>query len=52
MRLTSTAERKGAQQMKIVGCNLHTRYQQIEMLDAETYELVERRMEHESGIGW
>jgi len=26
--------------MKIVGCDLHTRYQQIAMLDAETGELV------------
>ena len=29
--------------MKIVGCDLHTRYQQIAMLDEETGELVERR---------
>jgi len=28
--------------MKIVGCDLHTRYQQIAMLDAKTGELVER----------
>jgi transposase len=35
--------------MKIVGCDLHTRYQQIAMLDAETGELVERRLEHEGG---
>ena len=35
--------------MKIVGCDLHTRYQQIAMLDAKTGELVERRLEHESG---
>ena len=35
--------------MKIVGCDLHTRYQQIAMLDDETGELVERRLEHESG---
>jgi hypothetical protein len=27
--------------MKIVGCDLHTRYQQIAMLNAETGELVE-----------
>jgi hypothetical protein len=32
--------------MKIVGCDLHTRYQQIVMLDQETGELVERRLEH------
>jgi hypothetical protein len=35
--------------MKIVGCDLHTRYQQIAMLDQETGELMERRLEHESG---
>jgi len=35
--------------MKIVGCDLHTRYQQIAMLDAETGELIERHLEHESG---
>jgi hypothetical protein len=27
--------------MKIVGCDLHTRYQQIAVLDKETRELVE-----------
>ncbi len=35
--------------MKIAGCDLHTRYQQIAMLDAETGELLERRLEHEGG---
>ena len=35
--------------MKIVGCDLHTRYQQVAILDGETGELVERRLEHESG---
>jgi len=35
--------------MKIVGCDLHTRYQQIAMLDEETGELIERRLEHEGG---
>ena len=41
--------------MMIIGCDLHTRYQQIAMLDTETGELVERRLEHESGEaqgGW
>jgi len=28
--------------MKIVGCDLHTRYQQVAMLDQETGELIER----------
>ena len=35
--------------MKIVGCDLHTRYQQAAMLDRETGELIERRLEHASG---
>ena len=35
--------------MMIIGCDLHTRYQQIAMLDTDTGELVERRLEHESG---
>jgi len=35
--------------MKIVGCDLHTRYQQVAVLDQETGELIERRLEHESG---
>jgi len=35
--------------MKIVGCDLHTRYQQIAMLDLETGEWTERRLEHEDG---
>jgi len=35
--------------MMIIGCDLHTRYQQIAMLDTETGELVERRLEHGSG---
>ena len=35
--------------MKIVGCDLHTRYQQIAILDTETGELIERRLEHAKG---
>ena len=35
--------------MKIVGCDLHTRYQQIAMLDTETGEPIERRVEHANG---
>ena len=30
--------------MLIIGCDFHTRYQQIAMLDPETGELVERRL--------
>jgi len=33
----------------IIGCDLHTRYQQIAMLEEETGEVVTRRLEHENG---
>jgi len=35
--------------MQIVGCDLHTRYQQVAMLDTETGELFERRLELANG---
>ena len=35
--------------MLIMGCDFHPRFQQIAMMDAETGELVERRLEHENG---
>jgi len=35
--------------MNIIGCDLHTRFQQIAMLDTETGEIVGRRLEHETG---
>jgi len=35
--------------MSIIGCDLHSRYQQIAMLDTETGEVVTRRSEHENG---
>ena len=35
--------------MNIIGCDLHTRYQQIAMLDTTTGEVVTRRLEHENG---
>jgi hypothetical protein len=35
--------------MMIVGCDFHTRYQQIAMLDETTGELTERRLDHRSG---
>ena len=35
--------------MRIIGCDFHTRYQQIAMLDEATGELTERRLEHENG---
>jgi transposase len=35
--------------MIIIGCDFHTRFQQIAMLDTETGEVVEKRLDHESG---
>jgi transposase len=35
--------------MMIIGCDFHTRYQQIAMMDDSTGELMERRLEHENG---
>ena len=35
--------------MSIIGCDLHSRYQQIAMLEMETGEIVTRRLEHENG---
>ena len=35
--------------MSIIGCDLHTRYQQIALLGAEAGEVVSRRLEHENG---
>src|SRR5215472_19233879 len=35
--------------MLIIGCDFHSRFQQIAMLDTKTGELIERRLEHASG---
>jgi hypothetical protein len=35
--------------MMIIGCDFHTRYQQIAMMNEATGELTERRLDHESG---
>jgi transposase len=35
--------------MRIIGCDFHTRFQQIAMLDTETGEVMERRLEHQNG---
>ena len=35
--------------MLIIGCDLHTRYQVIAMLNRETGEPVTRRLQHEKG---
>jgi transposase len=35
--------------MLIIGCDFHSRFQQVAMVDTETGELVERRLEHGNG---
>ncbi len=35
--------------MLIIGCDLHTRYQQIALLDTATGEMLTRQLEHENG---
>ena len=35
--------------MLIIGCDFHTRFQQIAMMDYGTGELIERRLQHEDG---
>ena len=35
--------------MMIIGCDFHTRYQQIAMMEEATGELIERRLDHENG---
>ena len=35
--------------MIIIGCDFHSRFQQIAMLDTATGEITERRLEHENG---
>jgi hypothetical protein len=37
--------------MLITGCDFHTRYQQIAMMDDSTGELTERRLDHHNGEG-
>jgi transposase len=47
LNLGDSAPRKGADAMTFVGCDLHTRMQQVAVLDTETGEVSERRLEHE-----
>lgn len=35
--------------MLIIGCDFHSRFQQIAMLDPQTGEIIERRLEHATG---
>ncbi len=49
-RTTTPTYRAQLQPLRaIIRCDLHTRYQQIAMLNMETSEEVERRLEHENG---
>jgi transposase len=44
-----TKAREEGAAMKIIGCDFHPSYQQIAMMDTETGELWEGRLEHEKG---
>ena len=35
--------------MVLIGCDFHSRYQQIACVDTETGDLIERRLEHQNG---
>ena len=35
--------------MHLIGCDFHTRFQQIAMMDCQTGEIIERRLDHEAG---
>ena len=35
--------------MLIIGCDFHTRFQKIAMMDYGTGEVIERRLQHEGG---
>src|SRR5262245_36987624 len=35
--------------MLIIGCDFHSRFQQIAMLDTQTGEIVEHQLQHETG---
>src|SRR5205807_811158 len=43
------SEERSRTTMLIIGCDFHTRFQQIAMMDTTTGELVERRLEHGTG---
>jgi hypothetical protein len=45
---TKAAEKKEPN-MLIIGCDLHTRYQNVAMADTETGEIVEQHLQHENG---
>src|ERR1700730_15410448 len=47
LALGDSAPRKGADAMTFVGCDLHTRMQQVAVLDTGTGEVSERRLDHD-----
>src|SRR5947209_19992853 len=47
LALGDSAPRKGADAMTFVGCDLHTRMQQVAVLDTETGEISERQLPHD-----
>jgi transposase len=46
---TKTKAREEGAAMKIIGCDFHPSYQQVALVDSETGELWEGRLEHEKG---
>ena len=38
--------------MLMIGCDFHTRFQQIAMMDSQTGEIIECRLDHEAGEAW
>src|SRR6266849_1417727 len=47
LALGDSAPRKGADAMTFVGCDLHTRMQQVAVLDTQTGEVSERQLPHD-----
>jgi len=47
LSMGDSAPRKGADAMTFVGCDLHTRMQQVAVLDTGTGEVSERRLDHD-----
>ena len=35
--------------MHLIGCDFHTRFQQMAMMDCQSGEIIERRLDHEAG---
>src|SRR5438093_7591197 len=48
--LGDSAPRKGADAMTFVGCDLHTRMQQVAVLDTGTGEVSERQLTHDGSV--